>query len=81
MQEQEETKSTILGTDETIEEMMEKKLTGRFAQMEAEWEHKASNEAIKISEQTETITRQADRIFQLERSVCEKAAEVQEQAT
>jgi hypothetical protein len=80
MQEQEETKSAVLGKDKTMEEMMERKLTERFEWMDAEWEHKASNEAIKIAEQAETITRQADRIFQLESSVCEKAAEVQEQA-
>jgi hypothetical protein len=73
MQAQEETKNAVLGTDETMEEMMERKLTERFIRMEAEWEHKASIEAIKISDQAETITRQADRILQLERSVCEKA--------
>jgi hypothetical protein len=34
-----------------MEEMMEKKLTERLNQMEIEWEHKASNEAIQISAQ------------------------------
>jgi hypothetical protein len=58
LQEQEETKSAVLGKDmnSTMEEMMEKKLTERFDQMEAEWEHKASNEAIQISEQVDKMT-------------------------
>jgi hypothetical protein len=80
MQEEEETKSAVLRKEETMEEMMKRKLTERSERMDAEWEHKASNEAIKIVEQAETITRQADRIFQLERSIRETAAEVQEQA-
>jgi uncharacterized coiled-coil protein SlyX len=33
------------------------------------------------SEQAGTITRQADRIYQLELSVCEKGAEIKEQTT
>jgi hypothetical protein len=51
IQAQEETKSAVLGTDttnNTMEEMIERKFAERFEQMEAEWEHKASNEAIKI---------------------------------
>jgi hypothetical protein len=53
----------------TMEEMMEEKLTERFDLMEAEWEHKASNEAIKISEQV-------DRLTQLEHKVSTQAEEV-----
>jgi hypothetical protein len=53
----------------TMEEMMEKKLTERFDLMEVEWGHKASNEAIKISEQV-------DRITQLECKVGTHAEEV-----
>jgi hypothetical protein len=71
LQEQEETKSAILGNDmnSTMEEMMEKKLTERFDLMESDWEHKASNDAIKISEQV-------DRMTQLERKVSTQAEEV-----
>jgi hypothetical protein len=56
----------------TMEEMMEKKLTERFNQMEAEWEHKASNEAIQISEQVDKMTHlehrvstQAEEVFKI----------------
>jgi hypothetical protein len=71
LQDQEETKSEVLGNDmnRTMEEMMEEKLTERFDQIEAEWEHKASNEAIKISEQV-------DRVTQLEHKVSTQAEEV-----
>jgi hypothetical protein len=71
LQEQEETKSAVLGKDmnSTMEEMMEKKLTERFDQMEAEWEHKASNEAVQISEQVDMMT-------QLEHKVSIQAGEV-----
>jgi hypothetical protein len=53
----------------TMEEMMEDKLIERFNQMEAEWEHKASNEAIQISEQVDKMT-------QLERKVSTQVEEV-----
>jgi hypothetical protein len=85
IQAQEDTKSKILGPEETMEEMIERKLTERFERMDAEWEHKASNEAIKITSQAdkittqaETITKQHDRIDQLERRVCKKAVEIKE---
>lgn len=85
IQAQEETKSEILGPEETMEEMMERKLTERFERMDAEWEHKASNEAIKIASQAdkitsqaETITKQHDRIDKLERGVRKKAIEIKE---
>jgi hypothetical protein len=85
IQAQEETKSEILGPEETLEEMMERKLTERFERMDAEWEHKASNEAIKITSQADkitsqadTITKQHDRIAKLEIRVCKKAVEIKE---
>jgi hypothetical protein len=53
----------------TMEERMEKKLTERFDQMEAELEHKASNEAIQISAQVDTMK-------QLEHRVGTQAEEV-----
>jgi hypothetical protein len=75
LQEQEETKSEVLGennTDSYINDMIERKLTERFDRMETEWELKMN----QVTEEAATISRKAERVWQMERSVSTQAEEV-----
>jgi hypothetical protein len=61
LQEQEETKSEVLGennTDSPINDMIKRKLTERFNRMETEWELKMN----QVTEEAATISRKAERV-------------------
>jgi len=66
LQEQEETKSEVLGennTDSHINDMIERKLTKRFdRRMETEWKQKLD----QVTEDAAIISRKADRVMQME---------------
>jgi hypothetical protein len=75
LQEQEGTKSEVLGennTDSYINDMIERKLTDRFNRMETEWELKLN----QVTEEAATISRKAERVWQMERRVSPQAEDL-----